>query len=59
MATRIVVKRSPREWDRAAQVANAYQVGRVESSAALNLVKHVDPLTRIKLADLVGPSDCK
>ena len=41
------------EWDRASQVAAAYQIGKAESTAALHLFKHVEPKIVDKLASLV------
>lgn len=42
-------------FEDAASIAQAYQIGRMESSAALNLLNHVSPATREKLKELVRP----
>ena len=43
----------PQAWDKAAQLADAYKVGRAESAAALNLCKNIDEKVAMKLFDLV------
>ena len=43
----------PEAWEKAAQLAEAYKVGRMESAAALNLCKNIDPAVSCKLFELV------
>lgn len=40
-------------WSKASSVAEAYQIGRAESTAALNLKKHTEPKIVAGLQDLV------
>lgn len=41
-------------WDSAADIAEQYQVGKVESDAAYNLWKFTDPVITEKLASMVA-----
>jgi hypothetical protein len=41
-------------WDSAADIAEQYQVGKVESDAAYNLWKCTDPVITEKLASMVA-----
>ena len=40
-------------WDKAAQLAEAYKVGRAESGAALNLCRNIESEVSQKLFELV------
>jgi len=41
--------------ENASAFAQAYAVGRLESSAAINLLNHMSPSTRDRLKELVRP----
>ena len=48
----------PEVWTKAAELASAYDIGRAESQAAINLLNETDAAVVQRLSDLVRPGSC-